>query len=486
MSEVRPYRLQDHFNSILGACEPDVYHATSTEYAELLQTVRIKISENHANELSGILTNPKARDILMPIIVSYVTDYVNDTADASLNINRTADKIYQDMAGFSILTPYLNDPYVEEININAWNAIEIIWSDRFLLLEDTFASPQDCVDIIRKMVRIGGVHIDYSQPVIDSYIGNGTRITATLPPVVLETTGAIASIRKQTFKNVTQEKYLEMGFATKEILDFINTCMNANISMGFAGSPGAGKTTFMTCLLRDYSRNSNNMNSRIVTIEEAREIDLTETEDTPPNAETHNVPRMIRRVIHFNTVSGEKPITARDLHKQALRLNPKILVPAEMRGAEAIEVVEAGLSGIQIVTSFHAWGAQDGYLRVLSMCQMANVSMSETTLLQMIMKAFPIMVFLRKDDDGVRRIAEVFEPTHISEGQVKGNTIFRFRRDSTKEDENGRVIEVIGEFEQRDSISRRLYHMLIQNGAKKDALENVYRPDEAYIAPGEE
>ena len=104
----------------------------------------------------------------------------------------------------------------------------------------------------------------------------------------------------------------------------------------------------------------------------------------------------------------------------------------------------------------------------------------------MIMKAFPIMVFLRKDDDGVRRIAEVFEPTHISEGQVKGNTIFRFRRDSTKEDENGRVIEVIGEFEQCDSISRRLYHMLIQNGAKKDALENVYRPDEAYIAPGEE
>lgn len=477
------YSIMDMVSSVAGAAEPDSYHTTSAEYNDLLLKVRNQISEHHANELSGILTNPNAHTILFPLIMSYVTDYVNASSDISMNINLTAEKIYQDMAGFSILSPYLKDADVEEINVNAWNAIEVIWSTKYKLLEETFASPQDCVDIIRKMVRIGGGHIDYTNPVVDSYIGNGTRITATLPPVLLDSTGAIASIRKQTFKHVTREKYISMGFANDPIMDFINICMNSNISMGMAGSPGAGKTTFMTCLLRDYSLRDSNVNNRIVTIEEAREIDLTKQEENPP--EGYSIPRMVTRVIHFNTVSGENPITARDLHKQALRLNPKILVPAEMRGGEAIEVVEAGLSGIQIVTSFHAWGAQDGYLRILSMCQMGSASREEKTLLQMIIKAFPLMIYIKRDDDGVRRIMEIFEPTHIVDGIIHGVTIFHFERESVEEDSDGKVTKVIGEFVPGKSISRKLYRLLIQNGAKKKALEPFYNEEFAYVDPSD-
>lgn len=469
---VTGYSPYDLLSSVMGAADPDSVQTNTTEYGDLLKSIREKISENHANTLNGILTNPNAHNILMPIILSYVTDYVNTSNDLTININRYAERIYQDMAGFGILTPYLNDPSVEEININTWNSIEIIWSNRKVLLEDTFSSAQECVDIIRKMVRLGGVHIDFSQPIIDSFIGNGTRISATLPPINLDESGATASIRKQTHKNVTREKYLDMGFATEKVFDFIRMGTQHNISIGFAGSPGAGKTTFMTCLLKDFLRNSITGNNRIITIEEAREIDLVETEAHNPSGGTA---RMISPVLQWNTkLNGEHPVTARHLIKHTLRYNPRIVVPAEMRGDEAIEAIEAGLTGVQIMSSFHAWGAQDGYSRVLSMCQMGKTTASETTLLNQIIKAFPLMVFIKKDDDGVRRIHEVFEATGVEEGRVTGNTLFKFVRTKVTEDENGRIVNIEGKFLQFDSISKSLRRKLIQEGAKKQMVDEYY------------
>lgn len=465
------YSVYDMLGSVLGAAEPDTVQTNSTEYVELLNTIRGKISEEHANTLNGILTNPNAYNILMPIILGYVTDYVNNTNDVTININRTAERIYQDMAGFGILTPYLNDQTVEEININAWNAIEIMWSDHSVLLEETFASPQECVDIIRKMVRIGGVHIDYSQPIIDSFIGDGTRISATLPPVNADLTGATASIRKQTYKNVTRENYISMGFATDKVWDLLDTAIKHNVSIGIAGSPGAGKTTMMTCLLKSFLRSKTSNNNRICTIEEAREIDLTETEKCNPSG---GHPRMTSRVLQFNTTQGEHPVTARKLIRHALRVNPQIIVPAEMRGEEAIEAVEAGLTGVQIVSSFHAWGAKDGYIRIQSMCQMGHGGTSESALLQMIIRAFPLMVFIKKDDDGVRRIHEIFEATGVEENRVVGNTLFRFIRTKVYENEEGRIVKIEGAFVQQDSISANLRRLFIQNGAKKELVEQFY------------
>lgn len=467
------YTVFDMMNSVLGTAEPDAVQANSTEYIELLNAIRDKISQEHANTLNGLLTNPHSYNILMPIILTYVTDYVNTSNDITLNINRTAERIYQDMAGFGILTPYLKDPTVEEININSWNAIEIIWSNRSKLLEETFSSPQECVDIIKKMVRLGGVHIDYSQPIIDSFIGDGTRISATLPPVNAESVGATASIRKQTYKNVTKEKYLELGFATEKVWDLLELAVNHNISLGLAGSPGAGKTTLMTCLLRGFmkAKGGTGGNNRICTIEEAREIELSELEKVNPGG---GQPRMISRVLQFNTTQGEVPVTARRLIRHALRVNPQIIVPAEMRGEEAIEAVEAGLTGVQIVSSFHAWGAKDGYIRIQSMCQMGHGTTSESALLSMIIRAFPMMVFIKKDDDGVRRVHEIFEATGVEDGHVVGNTLFRFVRTKVEENSEGRIVHIYGSFVQLASISKSLRRLLIQNGAKKSVVDQYY------------
>lgn len=466
------YSVFDFLSDIAGAMEQDTVMANSQEYTELLNTIRSSISENHANTLNSILTDPNARSVLMPIILNYVTDYVNNTNDVSINISRTAERIYQDMAGFGILTPYLNDPSVEEININAWNAIYIVWAGRSKpeQIEETFSTPQECVDVIKKMVRIGGVHIDYSQPIIDSYIGNGVRISATLPPVNTEEIGATASIRKQTYSNVTREKYLAMGFASEALWDFNTLALTHGVSIGAAGSPGAGKTTWVTCMLKEFMAKTLG-NNRVISVEEAREIQLDEYEDENPSG---GYRRMTSPTIAWNTTSGQHPVTARMLVRHALRMNPGILVPAEMRGPEALEVVEGGQTGVQIISTFHALNAIDGYFRILSMCQMAANNAAEASLMKQIITAFPLMVYIKKDDDGVRRIHEVFEPTAMESGHIEGNMIFRFIRTKVEEDENGRIVRIYGDFVQTASISKKLRRLLIQNGARREEVDRYY------------
>ena len=466
------YSVYDLISSIMGAANPDVVQTNTSEYNDLLNAVRTKVAEEHANTLNSILTNPDAKSVLMPIILSYVTDYVNASNDVTINISRTAERIYQDMAGFGILTPYLNDPKVEEININAWNAIYAMWAgkSKLELLPETFSSSQECVDVIKKMVRIGGAHIDYAQPIIDSYIGHGVRISATLPPVNTEEVGATASIRKQTYSNVTREKYISMGFATEEVWDLIDMSITHGVSLGLAGSPGAGKTTLLTCLLKRYIEDSPG-NNRVVTIEEAREIELSENEKTNPNG---GLPRMVSPIIAWNTTMGEKPVTARMLVRHSLRVNPGILVPAEMRGGEAMEVVEAGQTGVNIISTFHALGAEDGYVRILSMCQMAANNASESGIMNQIIHAFPMMVYIKKDDDGVRRIHEIYEATGMEDGHFVGRMIFRFLRTKVEEDEDGKIIKIHGDFVQTESISKKLRRQLIQNGVKRADVDRYY------------
>lgn len=476
------YTAWDLLSDVMGAAEPDSVQANTTEYLELLNTIRERISNDHANTLNNILTNPNAHNVLMPIILSYVTDYVNNTNDLTININKTAARVFQDMAGFGILTPYLNDPTVEEININAWNSIDVLWSNRTEMLKDTFSSPEECKDIIRKMVRIGGKHIDFSQPIIDSFIGDGTRISASLPPVVPDTVGAMASIRKQTFKKVTKENYLALGFCTEEVWDFMEMAIKSNVSLGIAGSPGAGKTTLMTCLLRDFMHDPRIDNNRISIIEEAREIELTETEELNPYG---GHPRMVSRNLQMATTSGENPVNARALIRHSLRLNPQIIVPAEMRGAEASEAVEAGLTGVQIVSSFHAWGAKDGYMRILSMCMMGGGSASENTLMDQIRRAFPIMIFIKKDEDGVRRVHEIFQATGVKNGRIQGNTIYKFVRTRVTENTDGRILKIEGKFLQIDSISRDFRQHLLQHGARRKIIDRYFFEGESPDKPNE-
>ena len=191
------------------------------------------------------------------------------SVDECRNISELADKIYEDMAGFGVLTKYLSDVAVEEINVNAWNCIEVIYPDKILMLEDTFINPDDCMDKIKKMVWLGGSIIDGSNPKVDSFIGEGIRISAIIPPCVDKKTGGVASIRRQKENVITRELMISYGSATDDELDFLSLCINNGVSLAIAGATGSGKTSDLGYLIGRLDDDK-----RIYTIEDTRELNI--------------------------------------------------------------------------------------------------------------------------------------------------------------------------------------------------------------------
>lgn len=465
------YSCFDFFNSVARS-EANVETADAQEersfnYMDTLELVRNEISEQHVSELSLALTDSQGAQTLCNLISKELISHgirPDVGSDEAL-----VQRIYEDMAGLGILTKYIRDPSVEEININSYRQIEIVYGDHtdYLYDDDAFPTPTLAVDIIKKMVRMGGELLDAVTPMVDSYIGGGTRISAMIPPIVPEDVGVSAEIRKQSKKGITKKQLIDSGAAIEPELDFLILCLTHGISVGIAGGTGSGKTTDQGFLLNSYIEENNDWNNRIFIIEDSRETTLKEYD------ETHDRPA---RVIYTVTREGKSPITMRDLLKASLRFHPQLDVPLEVRSEEALEAADAGISGHTILTSLHAHGAREAYDRLKVMCMQAGTALSEEALLRMCVAAWPIMVFKKQLRDGTRKYMEIFEATGIKDGEVVGNMLYRFTVGGEDTDLRGNVIKVNGQHERVGTISPKLRHTLLQNGAKKDELWYLF-PD---------
>lgn len=368
-----------------------------------------------------------------------------------LSMRQLAERLYGDMAGFGFLDRYIADDEIEEINGNSWRDIEIVTRFGWRKISERFLSPQHAEDTLRKMVRLGGLVLDGSNPIVDSYITEGIRISAMIPPVADRRSGAVFSIRRQRMARVTKEQLVEWKTATPEMLDFLTLCINHGVSIGVAGKTGSGKTTDLSFLL-----NAADGNKRIYTIEETRELDLFNT-DSNGNA--------INRVIHTCTRPSElesADVDMNDLLRKALRFSPDIIAVAEMRGAEAMVAQEAARTGHVVVTSLHANSARKAYGRILSMCQMSGTNISTAVLLGFVVEAFPVMVFKRQLTDGTRRIMEIVEANGVRDGAVQARTLFRYEQHG----DSGTFVRMCG-------ISDALASVLRENGADQSEINRL-------------
>lgn len=427
----------------------------TTEYKDALDKIRHTISKYHSAELIDVIYSPSAGDRLKNLIIRYLNQN-RMSVEGFPNISRLADKIYEDMAGFGILTKYLQDEEVEEVNINAWDCIEVIYPDRVEFLKETFVSPDDCMDKIKKMVWLGGSIIDGSNPMVDSFIGEGVRISALIPPCVDSKMGGVASIRRQKEKVITRRLMIEYGSATPEELEFLPLCINNGVSLAIAGSTGSGKTADLTYLISRFHEDK-----RIYTIEDTRELKIAKYEEG----------RMVNRVVQTLTKEAPNPITMDDLLKEALRFHPYAIIPAEMRGAEAMTAVEAGRTGHVIITTLHANSAVDAYNRILSMCVAAGMQLSESKIMEFILEAIPLVLFKRQLPDGRRVYDEIFEGTGIKDGKVVGKTLYKYKIEQNEYDDKGKIIRVIGHHEKVGKMSEELKHRLRYGGASEDDIK---------------
>jgi pilus assembly protein CpaF len=281
-------------------------------------------------------------------------------------------------------------------------------------------------------------------------------MSGAIEPCVDPDAGAIASIRKQKPFYITRQNLIRWETATAEELDFLVLCINNGISLAIAGATGSGKTADMGYILSCVSPEK-----RIVTIEDTRELSLAKYDENGV---------MLNDVVHLLTKEAPNEITMLDLLKLSLRLHPTVLVPAEMRGKEAMVVQEAGRTGHTVISSLHANSARSAYDRILTMCLEAGTSLSEGRLMKNIVEAFPVMVFKMQLPDHSRKYMEIFEATGVQDGEVTGNTLFKYVVDHYERDKAGRITKVVGSHRRLGNISPALAEKLLVGGVPQKEI----------------
>ncbi len=452
------------FLSIVQTKSAGAEPSVKGNYKTLLEFVRNRIAAKHSETLADVLESKEAARALRELILKYTTEYMEGEP---YDKDTVIERLYQDMAGLGVLTQYIYDPNVEEINVNGWDSIEILTGSgtTYLTGDQAFDSADNALAIIKRMVRMGGKLLDAQTPEVDSNLGSGTRISAMIPPLIPSERGVTASIRKQNKARITSEQMIEAETATPEMLEFLSMCLCNGVSIGIAGGTGSGKTTLQAYLLNDYIMHNDDHNNRIYMIEDSREITTLDWDDQ------HNRPA---RVIYTQTSPPPRETTMRDQIKNALRYNPAIIVPAEVRDGAALEAANAGLTGHTILTSFHANGTIDGYTRLVGMCHMSNTTLSDERLYDMCVRAWPIIVFQRQLKDHSRRIMEIYEAVGYENGKVKGTPLYKFQASKVVRDKTGKIIKVEGSHKRVGCISDNLATLLYNNGVEKERITRLF------------
>lgn len=303
----------------------DIFFAQITNegltYDQILEDVQRYFAEHHASTIAaaGEANAERATAVLKELMVQYLVK--RKYAIDGLNTEELCAKLYEDMAGFSFLKKWIYKPGVEEVNINAYNDIEIIESSgRSVKIPDKFSSPQHAIDVIRRMLVSCGMVIDDTMPSVIGFLDKNIRISVDKSPIVDPDVGINASIRIVNQQTVSEQKLLDSGSATAEMLHFLTACIRYGVSVCIAGSTGSGKTTIMAWLLSNVPNNR-----RLITIEEgSREFDLIKRDENG---------NILNSVVHLLTRPSDNPslnINQDFLLERVLRKHPDVIGVGEI------------------------------------------------------------------------------------------------------------------------------------------------------------
>lgn len=447
------------------APEKNIKNLSEKEYKEIFSEVREKVLKNHNDEIKELITDKeKNKEKLLGYIKAALPKYEEGIEE----------KLYQDIFCFAFIDELLKIKDLEEINANSWNDIEIITSQGFKKVDFKFQSPEHAINVTKAMMRVGGKVLDDSKPSLDSHIGKGLRLTATIAPVVDEDAGVAFSLRKIERGKINSKDLVEKyNSYSREEIDFLEDCLENGVSTIFGGATGSGKTADLQAVCLEIVRKGQ---KRFYTQEEdTRELDF-RVEDEDGN--------VISRVIHTKTRPAENSgshklnVDSGFLLKKALRYHPDVIVPSEMRGGEAFIAQEAARTGHAVTSSVHVSSVVEAYKRILTLCQMADVNLSEDMLMEIIVDAFPICVFKKQlSEDKSRRCLRIFEAIGYDKikKKIKGRILYRFEKTEVVENENG-FVKVIGEHKKVNNISLKLAQKLYENGCPIEKVKK-YNPE---------
>jgi pilus assembly protein CpaF len=413
----------------------DVRLTESDPFAEIKNRIHLALIEDLGRQ---IFASDFRQSATAGSLTAEITAHLDQETGLSRDDReRIVSELADDILGHGPLERLLADDTISEIMVNG---PQDVWIEREGLLHRTtarFTDESHLRRIINKMVAEVGRRIDEAQPMVDARLPDGSRINAVIPPLSL--TGALLTIRKFGSERLNMDSLVRLGTLSPETTDLLRRCVEARLNILISGGTGTGKTTLLNALSSAIPDSE-----RIVTIEDAAELRL---------AQRH----VLRLECRPRNIEGEGEIAIRDLVRNSLRMRPDRIVVGEVRGAEALDMLQALNTGHDgSLSTAHANSPRDALARLETMVLMAGYDLPLRAIRQQIASALDLIIHLERIHDGSRKVVAITEVQRMESDVITLQDLYRFEIESVTSD-------------------RRVVGELVGSGLRPSFLEKFHR-----------
>jgi pilus assembly protein CpaF len=332
---------------------------------------------------------------------------------------RIAAEISEDILGYGPIQRLLEDREITEVMVNSTDPIYVERAGKILRTKASFSTEGHLRQVIERIVASVGRRIDESSPMVDARLPDGSRVNAIIPPLAVD--GPALTIRKFAADPFTVEDLVRMGTMTGPMAFLLDVCVRGKLNLLISGGTGTGKTTLLNVMSSFVP-----VGERIVTIEDAVELQLIQD-------------HVVRLEARPANVEGRGQVTIRDLVRNSLRMRPDRIIVGEVRGAEALDMLQAMNTGHEgSMSTVHANSPRDALSRIETMVLMAGLEIPITAIREYISSALSVIVHLSRMSDGTRKITQVSEIVGMEGEVITMQDVFRFRQRGV--DDAGKVV----------------------------------------------
>jgi len=409
------------------------------EYQELKFTLHRKLVDKINLDALASIDNQKMRSEVRQALLALIDG--EPTLLSSTEKQQICDEVLDEVFGLGPLEPLLKDPTISDILVNTSKHVYVERRGLLELTNVAFRDDQHLLRIIDKIVSQVGRRIDESTPMVDARLSDGSRVNAIIPPLAVD--GPILSIRRFSTDKLMPHDLVERKALTQGMIEMLEAAVKSKLNIIISGGTGSGKTTLLNALSVFI-----NAKERIVTIEDAAELQLKQ-------------PHVVRLETRPANLEGGGAVRQRELLINSLRMRPDRIVVGEVRGEEALDMLQAMNTGHDgSLTTIHANSPRDGISRLEVMVSMANSNMQVSAIRQQIASAVHLLVQASRFSDGSRRVTGITEVTGMEGNIITLQDLFVFEKRGI--DPDGRVI---GRFA-ATGIRPKFYEKLVAAGIR--------------------
>lgn len=358
---------------------------------------------------------------------------IEEIRDEYITIEERVDiteRIFNSIRGLGLLDSIIKDDDITEVMINGPEDIFIEKAGKLSRLEQKFDDERQLEDIIQKIVGQAGREVNQANPIVDTRLPDGSRVNVVLPPISLN--GATVTIRKFSKTPMTIDQLLKYGSITREVAHVLELLVKAKYNIFISGGTGSGKTTFLNAVSSYIPHDE-----RVITIEDSAELQI------------EGIDNLVRMESRNANTSGSGAVTIRDLIKSSLRMRPERIIVGEVRGGEALDMLQAMNTGHDgSLSTGHANSTRDMLSRLETMVLQGAEGLPLEAIRQQIASAVDIIIHLSRLRDKTRKTVEISEITGYEDGEIKVNPLYQFKEDekSTLEKVSGKLIRTKNPF----------------------------------------